>query len=265
MPDLIRLLHGNPRGIKKLVMEFREYWKLKSTGENDPESVSEMEIDSPSTSHKEIMNGGPSLSESALPQTVTNTPDHSSYAISKRQLEKNIMSIAAREKRQDKEKKCWYVHQMVLQKYGLEELKPADVWEYVTGLKNAGRHLQMPKRGCQSQSIAKYTCHVSPEAVLKTIVPEKSEQKTPKSHKGILNFVQKRSPSSLEGNARSAVLNQATVRLPTSPLTLTSADSPSTLNGQRLVKHFSDNEQKMVIQNRVHEDQKAETECIVLE
>lgn len=32
MPDLIRLVHGNLAGIKKLVKEFRLYWKHKTSG-----------------------------------------------------------------------------------------------------------------------------------------------------------------------------------------------------------------------------------------
>lgn len=47
IPDLIRLINGNSYGIKKLVREFRLYWKRKTAGPNDSINESHLEVEEP--------------------------------------------------------------------------------------------------------------------------------------------------------------------------------------------------------------------------
>ena len=83
MPNIIRLVHGNTKGIKVLVEEFRAFW-MKET------------------------------------QTLENPQGDN---LSKKKLEIKMLSIADKEKREKEfNKMCWYVNKDVLRQYRLTKL-----------------------------------------------------------------------------------------------------------------------------------------------
>ena len=151
MPDLIRLVHGNPVGVKKLIREFRMYWKLKTSGDTAKTSA-------PSDKNESVTDDQPKSqedeSESPLnvpndtsmevdgnaeaPNTPPNdkadsekTENQHDFAISKTQLEAKIKEIAIRDKRNDDKVPSWYVKDNVLKEYGQENLKLPNSWEYI--------------------------------------------------------------------------------------------------------------------------------------
>jgi chromatin assembly factor 1 subunit A len=92
LPDLIRFIHGNIYGVKKLLDIFRDYWAVKIGLKGAQASVD--------NSYFSIR--------------------HDS-GISKRQLELKIQSMAVKELRTGYPRSCWYVHTHVISKYGLQE------------------------------------------------------------------------------------------------------------------------------------------------
>jgi len=83
MPSLIRLVHGNTKGLKILVEEFRNFW-MKET------------------------------------ETLENPQGDN---LSKKKLEIKILSMGDREKREKEYNKvCWYVSKEVLRSYKLSKL-----------------------------------------------------------------------------------------------------------------------------------------------
>ena len=54
------------------------------------------------------------------------------YTFSKRQLDKTIRKLAVYERRPQYRRCCWYVHQSVLEKYGLTELPIPTQWHWLT-------------------------------------------------------------------------------------------------------------------------------------
>ena len=96
MPDLIKMVHRNQMGLKKLVDMFREHWAR----------VNPAKVASPNT--KEL----------SSPADVNVT--HPS-GISKRQLEQKICSIATKETRPGSNKAQWWVSGDVLKQYKLAE------------------------------------------------------------------------------------------------------------------------------------------------
>ena len=54
------------------------------------------------------------------------------YTFSKRQLDKTIRKLAVYERRPQYRRCCWYVHQNVLEKYGLTELPIPTQWHWLT-------------------------------------------------------------------------------------------------------------------------------------
>ncbi|XP_019626899.1 PREDICTED: chromatin assembly factor 1 subunit A-B-like isoform X3 [Branchiostoma belcheri] len=219
-PDLIRLMHGNPKGIKSLVREFREFWYLKQKGENKDESgnkvdnkeqksaevameTSEIVPSGPDVEMKEADSAsnqsasnesssraaGPDVTEAAAPSPTADpspaaAPQQHKYSISKRQLEMTMMSIAVREKRADYHKTCWYVHQEVQTKHNITDLPIPNKWTYVTKQKS-----DSPKsRGATPGS-----------AGAKKDTPAKDERPVTPSVPGanIRQFVQPMSPAAL--------------------------------------------------------------------
>ncbi|CAL1546138.1 unnamed protein product [Lymnaea stagnalis] len=151
MQDLIRLVHGNTSGIKRLVREFRVFW-LKQSQKTLSDTSSSSQEDK----------GNDSLvvteKESAVDQSfndVTETEDKLSRndenkdtenvkeegygcCISKRQLELKILSIAVRERREGFKKICWYVHENILSQFSMSDIKLPNSWVYfsITPAKN---------------------------------------------------------------------------------------------------------------------------------
>ena len=143
MPDLIRLVHGSRNGVKKLIKEFRMYWKIKTSSDKTP-SLSEecMEVEEgsgssgdktpPKSLESNADKSGDNVTDNSLtPGSNKNAFKDLEFSISNRQLELKIPSIAVREKRGDV-KICWYVNADVLKQYNLEDLSLANTWEYLT-------------------------------------------------------------------------------------------------------------------------------------
>ncbi|RUS87932.1 hypothetical protein EGW08_004287 [Elysia chlorotica] len=132
MPDLIRLVHGNVRGIKHLIRDFRVFWFKKESAENPAEPTTpkgkldksmhetDGEVSFMDESIQEnTAEGGGKQGEEALADQETD--EGKKCSISKRQLDIKINAIAVREKRQTL-KTCWYVHDAILKEFGLEGL-----------------------------------------------------------------------------------------------------------------------------------------------
>ena len=170
MPDLIRLVHGNSFGIKKLVREFRLYWRQRTS---DPcVSLNDSQIDdeadaldksSMDTSvvvdnageNQQVQNpgqkadsidvqpdsmqmgtdnakGGGSPDKKQDDSTVGDEETNGNF-VSKRQLEMKIMAIAARAKREGNKKLCWYVNDDALKQYNMVDLPMQNSWVYISG------------------------------------------------------------------------------------------------------------------------------------
>ena len=171
MPDLIRLVHGNSFGIKKLVREFRLYWKQRSSNPATSPSKSQVD-DEADVLDKACMdtstvseNGGnhavqdpnqkgevsgsqpepePMQTEADVKTDQGEMPDKKlddsvvgegteDICVSKRQLEMKIMAIATREKREGNKRHCWYVSGAVLEQYNMADLPVQNTWVYLSG------------------------------------------------------------------------------------------------------------------------------------
>lgn len=171
MPDLIRLVHGNSFGIKKLVREFRLYWKQRSS--NPAASPSKGQVDDEADALDKacmdtstiLENGGnhaaqdlnqkgevsgaqpepePMQTEADVKTDQGETPDKKlddsvvgegteDSCVSKRQLEMKIMAIATREKREGNKRHCWYISGAVLEQYNMADLPVQNAWVYLSG------------------------------------------------------------------------------------------------------------------------------------
>ncbi|CAH1255576.1 CHAF1A [Branchiostoma lanceolatum] len=186
-PDLIRLMHGNSKGMKLLVREFREFWYLKQRGEktgnntddksengaevametaeavpSGTEDVEMKEADSASNQSGSHESSGlqttASISEPTVPSPAADPSPataQNKYSISKRQLEMTMMAIAVREKRADFHKTCWYVHQEVQTKHGITDLPVPNKWTYVTKQKSDSPKSQGATPGSKKETPAK--------------------------------------------------------------------------------------------------------------
>lgn len=133
MPDLIRLVHGNLMGIKKLIQEFRLYWKSKTTGEQqEPTGTADISMEVDNTENKAMDTSLSQENVTNISITAETDADVANCAISKRQLEIKITAIAVREKRADFKKICWYVHDDILKQYNSEGLPIPSAWESLT-------------------------------------------------------------------------------------------------------------------------------------
>lgn len=129
MPDLIRLVHGNLAGIKKLIKEFRTFWKQKVSGETNPPEPSETKMEVDTT---EVKDGETPIDKPVAMDTSEVSEDADHHCISKRQMELKISAIAVREKRPTYKKVCWYVHDKVLEQFGFTDLPIPSTWEFVS-------------------------------------------------------------------------------------------------------------------------------------
>ena len=90
LPDLVRFVHGNKFGMKKLADLFQHYWAAKSSTKTN--------------------------------QSVQNASSfYQNSRISRRQLESIINVIAVKELRTGYPSPCWYVMREVIEKMGLLE------------------------------------------------------------------------------------------------------------------------------------------------
>ena len=148
MPDLIRLVHGNPVGVKKLIREFRMFWKLKTSGDTGKKDGPADQNDSVISERPKSQgdDGESPINDVSMevdgnadaPNTPPNdkadsqkTENQLDFAISKTQLEAKIKEIAIRDKRNDDKVPCWYVKDDILKEYGQADIKLPNSWEYV--------------------------------------------------------------------------------------------------------------------------------------
>jgi hypothetical protein len=124
IPDLIRYVHGNILGINKLVRGFRTLWHKKM---HPVSSVSE----TPQPEQADALKNGtppPAANNTDQEVAVTSSPvcdkiPESEHAMSIRQLDLKISSIATYKKGPQHYRKCWYVNPETLKEYNLEELQ----------------------------------------------------------------------------------------------------------------------------------------------
>ncbi|KAK3097073.1 hypothetical protein FSP39_006117 [Pinctada imbricata] len=131
MPDLIRLVHGNLAGIKKLIKEFRMFWKMKTCKDKGELEISADVSMEEEGSKTEVMDISAKTDVEMMEQEKTEK-NNSNFTISKRQLEIKINAIAIREKREPFKKICWYVHDAVMKQYNMPELPVPSTWEFVS-------------------------------------------------------------------------------------------------------------------------------------
>jgi chromatin assembly factor 1 subunit A len=172
MPDLIRLVHGNLAGIKKLVKEFRLYWKNKTKEkpmEIDNDIVEKMDVDD-SKKRSEESKHSDDLDMKDEAKQVSEAIAEDEFSISKRQLEIKITSIAVREKRDSYKKICWYVNDAVLEQYSMKDLPIPSAWELLSQPKKTPIKPKMEEqvnagRKTPTVSITQFARPMSPSAI----------------------------------------------------------------------------------------------------
>ena len=123
MPDLIRLVHKNSMGLGRLMKTFREYWgaKVTASGSGDPVGTRERNTSPSNNSTKATLTENSPFCKPKTPGLTGNGSElENASGISKRQLERKIQSMAVKEARPPSHKQLWYVHDSVLQKYGID-------------------------------------------------------------------------------------------------------------------------------------------------
>lgn len=145
MPYLIRLVHGNVSGIKRLIREFRVFW-LKQTNESLPqsdapaqnekkdESVQDYDISTLNESVNEVCSSGDGEEKGSSKPGEDDKKLEEGYgcSISKRQLDLKITKMAVREKREGFKRICWYVHDHILSQFNMSDIKLPNSWVYVS-------------------------------------------------------------------------------------------------------------------------------------
>ena len=157
MPDLIRLVHKNSMGLGRLMKTFREYWgaKVIASSGGDPMGMRERSISPSNDSTKATSTENSPFCKPKTPGPTGNSSElENASGISKRQLEKKIQSMAVKEARPPSHKQLWYVHDSVLQKYGIDgnALSPLQVASpsIVTRGGENGTSVNSPQTPCGS-------------------------------------------------------------------------------------------------------------------
>lgn len=172
MPDLIHLIHKNSMGLTRLIKIFRTHWGAKVTNSSppgdDPLGLRERSTSPSNDVTKTTDNAtvavsadvSPFCSSSKLKTPGTNNGNdlENASGISKRQLEKKIQSIATKEVRAPSNKQLWYVHDAVLEKYGIDgnsvsPLRPLS--SCVTTAKSGNENATTPQTPCGSGATRK--------------------------------------------------------------------------------------------------------------
>ncbi|XP_076330479.1 uncharacterized protein LOC143236094 [Tachypleus tridentatus] len=162
MPHLIRLIHANVLGRSVLIREFQQYWVQFCEGNNQTsvgESIKNL-TNLQSASDEEQGQKTDAVISQASPVNDKNV----CYKISKRQLEITFQKIASW-KRCDLpsfNKFCWWIHQDVLEKYGLQDLPIPNRWQYVSRKDpEPVQPISTPNSGTGNNcSITKFTCKI---------------------------------------------------------------------------------------------------------
>lgn len=136
MPELIKLIHGNTAGVHKIMSIFRKQWTSKCLGRD----IADEEVDE-------------------------------KCPISKRQLERKIQNIAIKERRTDRLR--WFVHNHVLEKFGLDSLAVVD--GFYSSDAPGDAPMAAVVQQTNTQSIKQFVRPVSP-ALQRTTSPEMEHQ-----------------------------------------------------------------------------------------
>ncbi|XP_046543098.1 LOW QUALITY PROTEIN: chromatin assembly factor 1 subunit A-like [Haliotis rubra] len=208
MPDLIRLLHGNLIGIKKLIKEFRLYWKKKTSGSLGEAGDDNMDVDesvtdknasvleSSCTDEKNAQVSAVDVSSGGVEGDGSkDTPD--GWGMSKRQLEMKIMSIAVRERRPNFKKVCWYVKEEVLKQYKMEELVLPNTWQYVSKGLIKVKNEEAAGRKTPNNLSESFTDSVSVIMKEEPAAEDAEAKPLPKDQPSIMQFAKKMQPSEL--------------------------------------------------------------------
>ncbi len=173
---MIRLVHGNVCSVQKLVKEFIYYWSNRNS-----ETPSSCQTESPtSASNEETPMDVSSKSDQAVSSPLVSTSPTSSNnkcAISKRQLDIKIRSIAVYEKR-DFKRVCWHVNEKVLEEYKLTDLPVPTEWKWLTRPNNtpkSGRETPTSKSGVVTPSSTPTSISNLPSITQFTVAVDPSE------------------------------------------------------------------------------------------
>ncbi|XP_076802654.1 uncharacterized protein LOC143446757 [Clavelina lepadiformis] len=162
IPDLIRLLHGNPHSLSRLVPEFQAYWQHKNvengaiSGVDSGQKPCVKKVDFPCSSNALSTQNSPANPQKENPLLVskitpsisgeapssgvsglivpTNQQEKGPFWISKTQLNKKIKEIGAYGRKEKMTRACWFVLDSIFEKYSLDPTKfpvPCQ-WDYLT-------------------------------------------------------------------------------------------------------------------------------------
>ena len=263
MPDLLRLVHGNTIGIKSLIREFREYWRLQqrpstpkppSSTPTNSESPANTDAKSaspkptpPTSSTTTTPTPTPSPSVNPVPNGETDTPRSTptgeinstnstpeepevEYTISKRQLEKKIPSIAVREKRPDYPRVCWYVRKEILEKYKMTDLRVPCEWQHLTG-PLAVKRSESPMPG-QNSILPPQKVVSTPAASARRIVPTKVASPTGPS---VISLLQQQKARQVASGANNTPLTGAAGLLANAANEVAKSSTPLSISNQPTV------------------------------
>ncbi|XP_071082873.1 chromatin assembly factor 1 subunit A-like [Haliotis cracherodii] len=210
MPDLIRLLHGNLIGIKKLIKEFRLYWKKKTSGSLGEADGDNMDVDESVTDkNASVLEGSCTEEKNTQVSAVDvnsggggggeedNKDTSDGFGMSKRQLEMKIMSIALRERRPNFKKVCWYVKEEVLKQYDIEEPALPNAWQYVSKGLIKVKNEEAAGRKTPNNLAESFTDSVSVIMKEEPAAEEAEAKPLPKDQPSIMQFAKKMQPSEL--------------------------------------------------------------------
>ncbi len=116
-------------GLTRLIKTFREYWGAKvmassnHCGSGDPMGMRERSTSPSNDSTKATSTENSPFCKPKTPGATgggSTSELENASGISKRQLERKIQSMAVKEARPPNHKQVWYVHDSVLQKYGID-------------------------------------------------------------------------------------------------------------------------------------------------
>ena len=172
IPDLVRLVHGNCFSIQKLIKEFREYWRLKSLGDDNKSTA---EHNAAGQSPMEVDQQSPDVQNTS----TSETPNKGSV-FSKRQLDMKIKNIAVYEKRESCKKNCWYVHQKILEEHKLTDLPIPCEWQWITRPNQTPKLDATPTSGRKTPTLAGTPTHAKIQQFAVKMTPEQLAQLMPK-------------------------------------------------------------------------------------
>lgn len=252
IPDLLRLLHGNPHSIKRLVMEFQKYWELKLAGSlpagSGPLNKDETAYVAPKpiepTPCGQGEDGGGGVSSGATGVVVKNRPPANPNNIPKQLLVKKIREITVYGRNEKLSRQRWFVMDSVFEKYGLDrDSFPLPCrWGFVTPMPEL--KADMPTSTGAVDSSINPTTHqqassldpsrLLPAADASLKPPDVSEQQTaqentPVASNPISKYISKTDPVELLENSHKKSLKEQASKARRIALTTVSFETPEPL------------------------------------